>query len=117
VTVVVNSETGDFIGIKTTGHETIKNIIKRPVLWKRGTLAVPEAAATPTISTISPHLVVISTKRITSNFLKKKNKIICEVTKIKVLNEKTSSTSNVMGESAKQIIPLAKILKGVEKSY
>jgi len=40
-----------------------------------------------------------------------------EVTKIEVLNDETPSTPNGMGGSKNTILPLAKLLQGVEKSY
>lgn len=52
ITIMVNSQTGQFMGIRTSGYETIDNLKKRPLLWMRGTLAASEDVATPTITTI-----------------------------------------------------------------
>lgn len=52
ITIMVNSQTGQFMGIRTSGYETIENLKKRPLLWMRGTLAASEDVATPTITTI-----------------------------------------------------------------
>ena len=54
VSIIVNSQTGDFMGIKTAGYENIKSIKERPLLWMRGTLAAPEDVATSPITTIEP---------------------------------------------------------------
>lgn len=52
VTIVVNSETGEFMGISTSGYETLSKLKERPLLWERGADFAPEDVATPTISTI-----------------------------------------------------------------
>jgi hypothetical protein len=52
VTIVVNSKTGEFMGIRTSGYEDLKGLKERPLLWERGAHAAPEAAATPTVTTI-----------------------------------------------------------------
>lgn len=52
VTIVVNSETGEFMGISTSGYETLGKLKERPLLWERGADFAPEDVATPTISTI-----------------------------------------------------------------
>ena len=52
VTIMINSDTGEFMGIRTSGYETLEKLEKRPLLWERGANAVPEDVATPTISTI-----------------------------------------------------------------
>ena len=54
VTIMINSKTGEFMGIRTSGYETLKNIQERPLLWERGADAAPEDVATPTITTIEP---------------------------------------------------------------
>ncbi len=54
VTIIVNGKTGEFMGIRTSGYEPIKKLEKRPLLWERGTLAVPEGVATSTISADKP---------------------------------------------------------------
>ena len=54
ITIVINSETGDFMGIRTSGYETIKKLEERPLLWERSTLAAPEDVATSTIPTDKP---------------------------------------------------------------
>jgi hypothetical protein len=54
VTIMVNSKTGAFIGIKTSGYESIKNLKGRPLLWERGAETAPEDVASPTIATITP---------------------------------------------------------------
>lgn len=52
VTIVVNSETGEFMGIRTSGYDRIKNLKDRPLLWQRGADSAAEAVATPTVTTI-----------------------------------------------------------------
>ncbi len=54
VTIMINSKTGEFMGIRTSGYETLKNIQERPLLWERGADTAPEDVATPTITTIEP---------------------------------------------------------------
>ena len=54
VTIMINSKTGEFMGIRTSGYETLKSIQERPLLWERGADAAPEDVATPTITTIEP---------------------------------------------------------------
>ena len=54
ITIMVNSKTGEFMGIRTSGYETIKKLKERPLLWERGAHAAPEDVATPTITTIKP---------------------------------------------------------------
>ena len=54
VTIIINSKTGEFMGIRTSGYETLKNIQERPLLWERGADTAPEDVATPTITTIEP---------------------------------------------------------------
>ena len=36
VTVLINSEDGEFYGLKTSGYESIRGLKKRPLLWERG---------------------------------------------------------------------------------
>jgi hypothetical protein len=50
--MVINSKTGEFMGIRTSGYEDLKGLKERPLLWERGAHAAPEAAATPTVTTI-----------------------------------------------------------------
>lgn len=52
VTIVINSETGEFMGIRTSGYDRIKNLEERPMLWQRGADSAAEAVATPTVTTI-----------------------------------------------------------------
>ena len=52
VTIMVNNRTGEFMGIRTSGYETIKKLEERPLLWERGAHAAPEDVASPTITTI-----------------------------------------------------------------
>ena len=54
VAIIVDSRTGEFMGIRTAGYESLKNIKERPLLWTRGTLTVSEDVATSPISTIEP---------------------------------------------------------------
>lgn len=54
VAIIVDSRTGEFMGIRTAGYESLKNIKERPLLWTRGTLAVSEDVATSPISTVEP---------------------------------------------------------------
>lgn len=54
VTIIINSKNGEFMGIRTSGYETLKNIQERPLLWERGADTAPEDVATPTITTIEP---------------------------------------------------------------
>ena len=52
VTIMVNNKTEEFMGIRTSGYETIKKLEERPLLWERGAYAVPEDVASPTITTV-----------------------------------------------------------------
>ena len=54
VTIMIESGSGKFMGIRTSGYETLSDLKERPLLWERGAHAVPEDAATPTITTIEP---------------------------------------------------------------
>lgn len=54
ITILHNSESGEYYGIKTSGYEAIDRLNKRPLLWERGADAAPEDVATPTITTIEP---------------------------------------------------------------
>ena len=51
---MINSETGEFMGISTSGYETLGKLKERPLLWERGADSVPEDVATSTITTIEP---------------------------------------------------------------
>ena len=42
VTIMIDSDTGEFMGIRTSGYETLEKLEKRPLLWERGANAVPE---------------------------------------------------------------------------
>ena len=52
VTIVVKADTGEFMGIKTSGFDRISSLEKRPILWESGAVSTPEAVATPTVTTI-----------------------------------------------------------------
>lgn len=52
VTIVINNETGGFMGIRTSGYERIKNLKERPLLWRRGADSAAGDVATPTVTTI-----------------------------------------------------------------
>ncbi|MCR5069600.1 MAG: nucleotidyltransferase domain-containing protein [Prevotella sp.] len=51
---MINSETGEFMGIRTSEYETLGKLKERPLLWERGADSVPEDVATSTITTIEP---------------------------------------------------------------
>ena len=48
VTVLINSDNGEFYGLKTSGYEAVKGLEKRPLLWERG--ANEKASATDAAS-------------------------------------------------------------------
>jgi hypothetical protein len=52
VTIMVSSETGEFMGIRTSGYETLSKLKERPLLWERSANTIPEDAASSTITTI-----------------------------------------------------------------
>ena len=52
ITIIINSDNGEFMGIRTSGYETLGKLKERPLLWERGAHAAPEDVATPTITTI-----------------------------------------------------------------
>lgn len=52
IAIVVNAESGEFLGIKTSGYDRMSNIEKRPILWEKGAVSTPEAIATSTVTTI-----------------------------------------------------------------
>ncbi|MBD5205852.1 MAG: hypothetical protein HDS84_05700, partial [Bacteroidales bacterium] len=52
VTIVIKADSGDFMGIRTSGYDRVKNLKERPVLWEKGADSTPEAVATPTVTTI-----------------------------------------------------------------
>ena len=56
ITIVIGNNAGEFIGIRTSGYESIKKLKERPLLWERSAKTASEDVATPTITTIeSPH--------------------------------------------------------------
>ena len=52
ITIVVKADTGEFMGIKTSGFDRMSSLEKRPILWEAGAVSTPEAIATPTVTTI-----------------------------------------------------------------
>lgn len=36
ITILINSDNGEFYGLKTSGYEAMKGLEKRPLLWERG---------------------------------------------------------------------------------
>ena len=52
VTVLINSDNGEFYGLKTSGYEAIKGLEKRPLLWERG--ANEKASSTDAASASVP---------------------------------------------------------------
>ena len=52
ITIVVKADTGEFMGIKTSGFDRMSSLEKRPILWESGAVSTPEAIATPTVTTI-----------------------------------------------------------------
>ncbi|MDD7046169.1 MAG: DEAD/DEAH box helicase family protein [Prevotella sp.] len=48
VTILINSDNGEFYGLKTSGYEAIKGLEKRPLLWERG--AKKESSSTDAAS-------------------------------------------------------------------
>ena len=51
VTVLINSDNGEFYGLKTSGYESVKGLEKRPLLWERG---ANEASSTDAASANVP---------------------------------------------------------------
>lgn len=53
ITILINSENGQFYGLKTSGYETINGLNKRPLLWERGAKDVSSStdAASASVST------------------------------------------------------------------
>lgn len=52
ITIVVKADTGEFMGIKTSGFDRMSSLEKRPILWEPGAVSTPGAIATPTVTTI-----------------------------------------------------------------
>ena len=52
ITIVIGDNAGEFIGIRTSGYESIKKLKERSLLWERSAKAASEDVATPTITTI-----------------------------------------------------------------
>ena len=53
VTILINSDNGQFYGLKTSGYENINGLNKRPLLWERGANEVSSTtdAASASVST------------------------------------------------------------------
>lgn len=47
ITIILNSDSGEYLGVKTSGYEDINGIQKRPLLWEKG---VNDTSATDTAS-------------------------------------------------------------------
>ena len=45
VTIMVSSETGEFMGIRTSGYETLSKLKERPLLWARSAVIAPATDA------------------------------------------------------------------------
>ena len=54
IAVVVDSKSGKFLGVKTSGYEGLQKLKERPLLWERSAEPAPEDVATPTVTTIEP---------------------------------------------------------------
>lgn len=52
ITVFVEADSGEFMGIKTSGFDRMSSLEKKPILWESGAVSTPEAIATPTVTTI-----------------------------------------------------------------
>ena len=52
ITILINSDNGEFYGLKTSGYEAIKGLEKRPLLWERG--AKNESSSTDAASASVP---------------------------------------------------------------
>lgn len=52
IAIVVSADSGEFMGIKTSGFDRMNNLEKRPILWEKGADSTPEAVATPTVTTV-----------------------------------------------------------------
>ena len=52
ITILINSDNGQFYGLKTSGYEGIKGLERRPLLWERG--ANKESSSTDAASVIVP---------------------------------------------------------------
>lgn len=53
ITILLNSDNGDFYGIKTSGYERMDSLVKRPLLWEGSAVITPSAdAATTTVTTL-----------------------------------------------------------------
>lgn len=53
ITVLINSDNGNFYGLKTSGYESVGGLNKRPMLWERGAKDVSSStdAASASVST------------------------------------------------------------------
>ena len=45
ITILLNSDSGDFYGVKTSGYEVMRKLAKRPLLWERGVNMVSSSDA------------------------------------------------------------------------
>jgi hypothetical protein len=96
VTIMINSKTGEIMGIRTSGYETLKNIQERPLLWERGADAAPEDVATPTITAIEPQQGDESTSRTKGQSNVSSNgKVINEQSTLQENGEKSSENEGV----------------------
>ena len=47
VTILLNSESGEYYGIKTSGYERIEGLNKKPLLWEKGANETSATGAAP----------------------------------------------------------------------
>lgn len=115
VTIIVNGKTGEFMGIRTSGYEPIKKLEKRPLLWERGTLAVPEGVATSTISADKPQQGdrAISRTKSQSNE-SSADKVSESYVSDKNNTEKVSENQQEGAENAENNAPEASLRNGME---
>ena len=96
VTIMINSKTGEFMGIRTSGYETLKSIKERPLLWERGADTAPEDVATPTITTIEPQQGDERTSRAKSQSnVSSDSKVINNQSDLQENSEKSSANNGV----------------------
>ena len=54
IAIVVNAESGDFMGIKTSGYDRMKSLQQRPVLWEKRASDTSATGAAPANVTTEP---------------------------------------------------------------
>ena len=54
IAIVVNAQSGDFMGIKTSGYDRLKSLQQRPLLWEKGANETSATGAAPVNVTSEP---------------------------------------------------------------